>query len=58
MVAGISINTAHELLNAWAFSAALFGSLVAVFGIGIAPWLAVQAVVGVSLLEVVNYIEH
>jgi len=48
----------NELLNAWAFSAALFGGLVAVFGIGIAPWLAVQAVVGFSLLEVVNYIEH
>ena len=30
----------NELLNAWAFSAALFGALVAVFGIGVAPWLA------------------
>ena len=48
----------NELLNAWAFSAVLFGGLVAVFGIGILPWLAVQAVVGFSLLEVVNYIEH
>jgi len=48
----------NELLNAWAFSAVLFGGLVAVFGVGVAPWLAVQAVVGFSLLEVVNYIEH
>jgi alkane 1-monooxygenase len=48
----------NELLNAWAFSAALFGGLVAAFGAGILPWLAVQAVVGFSLLEVVNYIEH
>jgi alkane 1-monooxygenase len=48
----------NELLNAWAFSIVLFGGLIAVFGVGIAPWLAIQAVVGFSLLEVVNYIEH
>jgi alkane 1-monooxygenase len=48
----------NELLNAWAMSVVLFGGLVAVFGPSIAPWLAVQAVVGFCLLEVVNYIEH
>ena len=48
----------NDVLNAWAFSALLFCALVAVFGPGIAPWLAVQAVVGFSMLEVVNYIEH
>ena len=51
-------SSGNDLLSAWAMSAALFGGLVAVFGIGIAPWLAVQAVLGFSLLEVVNYIEH
>jgi alkane 1-monooxygenase len=49
---------ANELLSAWAMSVALFGALVAAFGVGVLPWLAVQAVVGFSLLEVVNYIEH
>jgi alkane 1-monooxygenase len=48
----------NELLNAWAMTVVLFGGLIAWFGIGIAPWLVVQAVLGFSLLEVVNYIEH
>lgn len=48
----------NEVLNAWAMSVVLFGGLVAVFGWSIAPWLAVQAVFGFSLLEVVNYLEH
>lgn len=48
----------NDLLNAWAITVVLFGALLAVFGWSIAPWLAVQAVVGFSLLEVVNYIEH
>jgi alkane 1-monooxygenase len=48
----------NELLNAWAMSVVLFGGLIAAFGWSIAPWLAVQAVVGFGLLEVVNYIEH
>lgn len=48
----------NELLNAWAMSVVLFGGLIAVFGWSIAPWLAVQAVIGFCLLEVVNYIEH
>jgi alkane 1-monooxygenase len=39
-------------------SVVLFGALVAGFGFAVLPWLAVQAVVGFSLLEVVNYIEH
>ena len=57
--AGKPFLTLHnDVLNAWAISALLFGALVAIFGVGIVPWLAVQAVVGFSLLEVVNYIEH
>jgi alkane 1-monooxygenase len=32
--------------------------MVAVLGVGIAPYLVIQAVVGFSLLEVVNYMEH
>jgi alkane 1-monooxygenase len=48
----------NELLNAWAMTVVLFGGLIAVFGWVVAPWLALQAVIGFSLLEVVNYIEH
>lgn len=48
----------NEILNAWAITAALFGVLIAIFGVRILPWLAIQAVLGFSLLEVVNYVEH
>ena len=48
----------NDVLNAWAMSAVLFAGLVAVFGVGIVPFLVVQAVFGFSLLEVVNYLEH
>jgi alkane 1-monooxygenase len=36
----------------------LFGALTAVFGWTVLGWLLVQAFVGFSLLEVVNYLEH
>lgn len=48
----------NELLSAWAMSVALFGVLVAVFGIAVLPYLILQAIIGFSLLEVVNYLEH
>ncbi|WP_280503784.1 alkane 1-monooxygenase [Nocardia farcinica] len=48
----------NEVLQAWAMTVALYALLVAVFGIGLLPWLLVQAVFGFSLLEVVNYLEH
>ncbi|MBO0854462.1 MAG: alkane 1-monooxygenase [Nocardia sp.] len=48
----------NDVLNAWAMSLVLFVALVAVFGIGILPYLVLQAVVGFSLLEAVNYLEH
>jgi len=48
----------NDVLNAWLMSAVLWGALVAWLGVGIAPYLLVQAVVGFSLLEVVNYMEH
>ena len=48
----------NDVLNAWAMTLVLFGALVAVFGIEVLPWLLIQAVVGASLLEVVNYLEH
>jgi len=48
----------NDVLNAWALSALLFGGLVAWLGVGVIPFLAVQATFGFALLEVVNYIEH
>jgi alkane 1-monooxygenase len=37
---------------------ALFGALVAAFGLVVLPYLLLQAALGFSLLEVVNYLEH
>ncbi len=48
----------NDIVNAWLMSVVLFGTLLAVFGLSIAPYLLLQAVFGFSMLEVVNYIEH
>jgi alkane 1-monooxygenase len=48
----------NDVLNAWLMSAVLWGALIGVFGVGILPFLLIQAVIGFSLLEVVNYLEH
>jgi alkane 1-monooxygenase len=48
----------NDILNAWAMSVVLFGALALVFGVSILPYLVLQAVVGFSLLEIVNYLEH
>jgi len=52
------LHPTNDILNAWAFSVVLFGALIAAFGPSIIPYLAIQAVFGFSMLEVVNYIEH
>ncbi|WP_429421967.1 alkane 1-monooxygenase [Nocardia sp. GAS34] len=51
-------NWDNHLLQAWSMSAALFGAMILVFGYGIIPFLALQAVIGFGLLETVNYLEH
>lgn len=48
----------NDVLQAWAMSAGLFAALTLAFGPQILGFLAVQAVFGFSLLEVVNYLEH
>jgi alkane 1-monooxygenase len=48
----------NDILSAWAMTVVLFGALVAVFGLVVLPYLLIQAVLGFSLLEVVNYLEH
>jgi alkane 1-monooxygenase len=48
----------NDILNAWAMTALLFAALAVVFGPIVLPYLLLQAVLGFSLLEVVNYLEH
>ncbi|HEX2071252.1 MAG TPA: alkane 1-monooxygenase [Thermoleophilaceae bacterium] len=48
----------NDILNAWAMTVVLFAALVTAFGVGVLPYLLLQAVLGFSLLEVVNYLEH
>ena len=48
----------NDILNAWLLTAAIFVGLVAWFGPVIIPWLLGQAIIGVCLLETVNYLEH
>ncbi|WP_323095617.1 fatty acid desaturase [Intrasporangium sp. YIM S08009] len=48
----------NDVVSAWLLSALLWGALVAWLGVGVLPYLLLQAFVGLSLLEVVNYMEH
>jgi alkane 1-monooxygenase len=52
------ISLQNDILNAWLMTVVLFGALTVIFGIEVLPWLLVQAALGASLLEVVNYLEH
>ena len=49
---------ANRNLQAWAATVLLFAALCVAFGLQALPLLVLQAVYGISLLEVVNYIEH
>ncbi|WBC14799.1 alkane 1-monooxygenase [Micromonospora sp. WMMA1998] len=48
----------NDVLNAWAMTVLLYAALAVAFGPGVLVFLVLQAVVGFSLLEVVNYLEH
>jgi alkane 1-monooxygenase len=48
----------NDILQAWAMTVGLFAALTIVFGPVVLPYLLLQAVIGFSLLEVVNYLEH
>ncbi len=48
----------NDILGAWAMTVVLFAALAVAFGPVVLPYLVVQAVIGFSLLEVVNYLEH
>ena len=48
----------NEVLTSWLMSVVLFAALTAIFGIGLLPYLILSAIIGFSLLESVNYLEH
>ncbi len=48
----------NDILGAWAMTVGLFAVLAIVFGPVVLPYLVLQAILGFSLLEVVNYLEH
>ncbi len=48
----------NDILGAWAMTVVLFAGLAIAFGPIVLPFLVLQAFVGFSLLEVVNYLEH
>jgi alkane 1-monooxygenase len=48
----------NDILSAWSMSVVLFAGLAIAFGPVVLPYLLIQAVIGFSLLEVVNYLEH
>ena len=48
----------NEVLRAWPMSVVLYAGLAVWFGPVVLPWLFGQAVVGICLLEMVNYMEH
>ncbi|WP_239476482.1 alkane 1-monooxygenase [Nocardia arizonensis] len=48
----------NHIVQAWAMSIALFATMILLFGYTIAPYLVIQALIGIALLETVNYIEH
>jgi alkane 1-monooxygenase len=48
----------NDALNAWLMTVVLWAVLLAMCGPALIPFLLIQAVFGISLLESVNYLEH
>jgi alkane 1-monooxygenase len=53
-----TLSPRNDVLNAWSMTVVLWAVLLGVFGLGIWPYLLIQAVFGFCLLEAVNYLEH
>ncbi|XGU19347.1 alkane 1-monooxygenase [Rhodococcus sp. 3Y1] len=53
-----ALSPRNNILQAWSLSAALFGTLITLFGWQILPWLLLQALAGITFLEAANYLEH
>lgn len=52
------LSPGNRVLRAWSLSVLLWGGTLALAGPGVLPFLLGQAVVGFTLLEAVNYVEH
>ncbi len=52
------VRLGNDVLNAWLMSAVLWLVMVIWLGPSVLPYLAIQALVGITLLEAVNYLEH
>lgn len=48
----------NDVLNAWVMTVVLFAALILGFGAEVLPWLIGQALLGILLLETINYLEH
>lgn len=48
----------NELIHGWLASATFHGSLITVFGKRTLPFLATQSLYGITLFEIINYVEH
>ena len=48
----------NENLQGWSLTVLLLALLTIAFGVSVLPWLLAQMVLGFTLLELVNYIEH
>jgi alkane 1-monooxygenase len=48
----------NDVLSAWAITVALFAGLVAWLGWSVLPWLLLQGFIGLTMLEMVNYLQH
>ena len=48
----------NDVINAWLMTVALWTAMVVWLGVGIVPYLLIQALIGLTLLEAVNYLEH
>ena len=48
----------NDVLNAWAMSVVLYGTIVLVFGWQVMPYLLITIVAGFSLLAIIHYLEH
>jgi alkane 1-monooxygenase len=52
------IRLGNDVVNAWLMTFALWAVLLLWLGIGILPYLLIQALIAITLLEAVNYLEH
>ena len=52
------LRVSNDVLNAWLLTLLLWVVMMLWLGIGILPYLLIQALVGITLLEAVNYLEH